>query len=61
MMHFAVCIEGDVLPAQIDVDDVIECGRDPHCDVRLLGESSSRYHFHLTASRWGEGYRPQIA
>ena len=48
MRYRLICIEGDVLPAQIDVDEAIECGRDPHCDVRLLGESSSRYHFQLS-------------
>ena len=48
-----ICIEGDVLPTQIDVDEAIECGRDPHCDVRLLGESSSRYHFQLTPEAEG--------
>ena len=48
-----ICIQGDVVPAQIDVDEAIECGRDPHCDVRLLGESSSRYHFQVTPHKEG--------
>lgn len=42
-----VCLLGDCVPVHAVVDGCLELGRDPHCDIRLLGPGASRYHAQL--------------
>ncbi len=42
-----LCIAGESAPAALSVDGPVELGRDPHCDLRLLGEGASRFHVRL--------------
>jgi DNA-binding NtrC family response regulator len=43
-----ICLDDRAQPDRITVDATLDIGRDPHCDLRLLGESGSRYHARLT-------------
>jgi len=47
MSFLITCIAGDAVPQQLQVDEPIEAGRDPHCDLRLIDESASRSHARL--------------
>ena len=43
-----ICLDDRALPARLELDAPVECGRDPHCDVRLLVTGASRFHARLT-------------
>ncbi|TVR45385.1 MAG: FHA domain-containing protein [Planctomycetota bacterium] len=48
-----ILIDGEAQPSQLSIDGPLELGRDPHCDIRLLGDSASRYHLRLEPQSGG--------
>ncbi len=43
-----VCIKGTATPNTIPINDQVDIGRDPHCDVRIDDDACSRYHAQLS-------------
>src|SRR5689334_10048241 len=48
-----VCIRGEAVPSQVDIDETIELGRDPNCDVRLIDSDCSRFHARVSPNGSG--------
>ncbi|MFW5845651.1 MAG: sigma 54-interacting transcriptional regulator [Planctomycetota bacterium] len=48
-----ICLDERAVPGRVPLQDSLDFGRDPHCDVRLLAEAASRFHARLVRSDRG--------